>query len=463
MDNGVIFTDARGRITWVNEGFTRISGYSLEEVRGRKPGSILQGKGSSREEISRIREALGREEGFSAVLLNYRKSGDPYWVEVNTQPLRDADGHLTGFMGLQRDITAARRSEDALRESEARSRALLEALPDRVYRLRRDGTVLDASLPAESPGILPREGLVGRNLFELLPPGLAAQIRTLALAALDEGNMAILEYRIDGGSGLQDFEARCVPIGAEEVVTVVRDITSRKASERMKDEFISTVSHELRTPLTAIKGSLGLLAGGATGSLQVDQLEMIQLAHRNVERLARLVNDLLDLQKMDSGRLSFDFRVHELGALAHLAVQAMAPFAADRSVLLRFEASSDRLPARVDADRFQQILANLLSNAIKFSPEGGAVSLTLTRKTPWARVEVRDQGPGIPETFRPRVFEKFAQADTGTMRAQGGTGLGLSIVKTLAEHMGGQVGFQSEQGCTVFFVELPLCPGEDES
>jgi len=246
-------------------------------------------------------------------------------------------------------------------------------------------------------------------------------------------------------------------------VTVVRDITARKASERMKDEFISTVSHELRTPLTAIKGSLGLLAGGATGPMGSTQLSMIHLAYRNVERLARLVNDLLDLQKMDSGRLTFDLRVHPLGALSAQAVQAMAPFAEDRAVSLRLEAPPSPLFARVDADRFQQILANLLSNAIKFSPERSEVRLSVTRRDAWARLEVRDQGPGIPETFRPRLFEKFAQADTGTMRAQGGTGLGLSIVKALTEHMNGHVGFQSEIGNTVFFVELPLCHGEDEA
>lgn len=335
-DNGVVLTDVQGRITWVNEGFTRLSGYTLAEALGHRPGDLLQSPETDPATVARMGAALARRSGFREVVLNHRKDGRPYWNAVEVQPLRDAAGTLTGFMGLQADITG------------------------------------------------------------------------------------------------------------------------QKEAERLKDEFIAVVSHELRTPLTAIQGSLGLLLGGVAGALPPPAVDMLRIAHQNADRLGRLVNDLLDLQKVEAGRMSFDLQVQDLTAAAALAFQATEPFAAARGVRLRMEPPDRPLLAPVDTDRLQQVVVNFLSNAIKFSPAEGTVTLRLLAEEGWAWLEVEDHGPGIPEAFRARIFQKFAQAEGGTTRLQGGTGLGLSIAKSLTEHMGGRVGFVSSPGLTVFRAGFPL-------
>jgi signal transduction histidine kinase len=227
--------------------------------------------------------------------------------------------------------------------------------------------------------------------------------------------------------------------------------------ERMKDEFISTVSHELRTPLTSITGALGLLAGGAVGELPATARQMLDIAHKNGQRLTYLINDLLDMEKLAIGKMPFDTQVLELLPLVEQAVQDNRIYAAQFSVRLFLDARIADTQVRVDPLRLQQVLTNFLSNAAKFSPEGGAVEIVVTRRDGRARVEVRDHGPGIPEEFRPRIFEKFSQADASDARRRGGTGLGLAISKELVERMGGSIGFESEAGQgACFYVELPV-------
>ena len=225
----------------------------------------------------------------------------------------------------------------------------------------------------------------------------------------------------------------------------------------MKDEFVANVSHELRTPLTAISGSLGLLAGGAAGSLPKPAARLISIAHNNALRLIRLINDILDIGKIESGKMTFDFRAVDLRAAAEQAIDANGAFAEGHGVLLRLDEASQNCTVRADPDRLMQIFTNLLSNAIKFSPEGGEVVVSLLRSKNKGRLLVRDHGSGIPEVFKPRIFEKFAQAESGNARQQGGTGLGLNIVaKIVAEH-DGTVGFEDAPGGgTIFYVELPL-------
>jgi PAS domain S-box-containing protein len=235
------------------------------------------------------------------------------------------------------------------------------------------------------------------------------------------------------------------------------DLTEHKRIERMKDEFVSTVSHELRTPLTSISGALGLVTGGALGNLPSEIKEMLEIAHRNSLRLGHLINDLLDMEKIAAGKMSFEMREHSLRRVLDEALESNQAFAAHLGVhcVLR-----DAVEANVWVDglRLQQVLSNFLSNAIKYTPEGGEVTLhcSLT-DSGGVRINVTDQGPGIAPGFRSRVFEKFAQADASDSRQKGGTGLGLAITKEFIERMGGRVGFDtSESKGTTFWCELPI-------
>ncbi|CAN5375626.1 hypothetical protein BH10PSE16_BH10PSE16_03260 [soil metagenome] len=237
------------------------------------------------------------------------------------------------------------------------------------------------------------------------------------------------------------------------------DITELKRIDRMKTEFISTVSHELRTPLTSIRGSLGLVLGGVAGELPEAVKTLVGIANNNCERLIRLINDILDSEKIESGKMRLESKVVNIAQLVQQAVTANDGFADQHGVKLVLQAVDASLRLCIDSDRLIQVLTNLLSNAIKFSPPEGVVALRVFRAAQGVRVEVIDCGPGIPEDFQGRIFQKFSQADSSDSRQKGGTGLGLNISKALVEKMGGQIGFTSKAGAgTTFFFEFPEWP-----
>jgi len=230
----------------------------------------------------------------------------------------------------------------------------------------------------------------------------------------------------------------------------------RADMERMKDEFIATISHELRTPLTAIYGSLDLLVSGAAGELPADVRELLVISHESTQRLIRLVNDLVDVEKIASGSVEYHMAALPLRALVQQAIRDTQAEADGHGVWVVFEDGED---ARVvaDAARIVQVCVNMLSNAAKFSPKGEEVLVRLGTRDGYARLAVIDRGPGIPAEFRSRVFERFAQADASDRRANEGAGLGLSICRGIVAAHGGRIGFESEPGLpTEFYFELPL-------
>lgn len=234
------------------------------------------------------------------------------------------------------------------------------------------------------------------------------------------------------------------------------DITELKRIDRMKTEFVSTVSHELRTPLTSIRGSLGLIAGGVAGTIPEPVRNLVGIAKSNCERLIRLINDLLDSEKIESGKMRLDLQPADVRPLIQQALSATEGFAAQHRVKLALQAPDEPVCVRVDADRLTQVVTNLVSNAAKFSPAEGTVEVRVMRQGGRVRVEVVDHGPGIPEEFRSRIFQKFSQADASDARQKNGTGLGLNISRALVEKMGGSIGFHSEVDAgSTFFFELP--------
>ncbi|MBT9529817.1 MAG: CHASE domain-containing protein, partial [Pseudomonas sp.] len=222
--------------------------------------------------------------------------------------------------------------------------------------------------------------------------------------------------------------------------TIGRQISARKKVERLKSEFVSTVSHELRTPLTSIKGSLSLLSAGVLGPLPESASAMLTIAQENTERLIQLVNDILDIEKLELGQAGLHLERERLLPQLEQALAHNQGYADNFAVQLRLDTSA--LPAstavHIDSLRLQQVLSNLISNAVKFSPAQGLVSIRAGLDGQQVRVEVSDQGAGISEEFRARIFQKFAQADGSNTRQHGGTGLGLSICKTLVERMHGR-------------------------
>jgi two-component system, sensor histidine kinase and response regulator len=242
-----------------------------------------------------------------------------------------------------------------------------------------------------------------------------------------------------------------------------REKEAAERASRLKDEFIATVSHELRTPLTSITASLDLLGELADANLSEAGRELIGIAQANGQRLACLVNDILDIEKLEGGRVVFEMRRVGIASLLGRAVEVNRPMAERCGVRLRL-ASSSVHDVHADPDRLMQVVSNLLSNAVKFSPPGAEVVVTAADRGDNVRVSVRDHGPGVPEDFRDRIFGKFAQADNSNTRQKTGTGLGLSIVKQIVQRLGGEVGFaDAPGGGAVFFVELPRLQGSPGS
>ena len=242
-------------------------------------------------------------------------------------------------------------------------------------------------------------------------------------------------------------------------VAVMHDITKRRKTEKLKDEFVSVISHELRTPLTSINGSLGLVLGGVVGDMSDGVRDMLHVAERNSNRLIGLINDLLDIQKLEAGQFTLSLASVNTTEMIEKALESNNGYAKKHNVRLAFDTKTDEpLFVHGDEGRLLQVMANLLSNAIKHSPEGEVVSVTLERHADDAvKISVIDRGPGIPEDFHDAIFEKFTQADASISRKKQGTGLGLSICRSIISLHGGDIGFKTgnKEGTTFYFV-LPI-------
>lgn len=239
-------------------------------------------------------------------------------------------------------------------------------------------------------------------------------------------------------------------------ITVMRDdIDALERMERMKSIFVSTVSHELRTPLASIRGSLGLIAGGVVGEVPVDMRELVEISLANCERLSRLVDDILDFSRIESGEFTVRAEVLSTKELLRSTVDRSRGYAMQHDVELCFEIEAE-MAIRADRDRTEQVLTNLISNAIKFSSAGDRIVIHALRVEDAVRIEVHDNGPGVPMFFRGRLFQPFSQADGSDTRRHNGTGLGLSISREIVHRMGGQIGFEPrEPRGSCFYFELP--------
>jgi signal transduction histidine kinase len=243
--------------------------------------------------------------------------------------------------------------------------------------------------------------------------------------------------------------------GRPVIMSLVQDITQRKEIDRMKDEFISVVNHELRTPLTSIHGAVKLLEQGAGGVMPAAATRLVALAADNTDRLRRIVDDILHLEQIASGKMEFNLEPLDAARVLDQVAHGYETAAAAVGVSLAVAAPA-ALQLSADAQRLHQVMANLVSNAIKFAPRGSRVLLEAAPAGPGrVRLSVTDAGPGIPDHFRERIFQRFAQADMDSRRTKGGSGLGLSIARQMTEHMGGSIGYDSRPGHTCFHVTFP--------
>jgi signal transduction histidine kinase len=304
-------------------------------------------------------------------------------------------------------------------------------------------------------GLPDAEGLTAIRRARAAAPG----VPLVVLTGMDDEALAAQSLQ----EGAQDYLIKG-QIETRGLLRALRYATERKRLERLKDEFVSTVSHELRTPLTSITGSLGLLVVKVAGILPESAARLLAIAHSNSQRLVRLVNDILDIEKLESGHFVFDLKRVVVLLLVEEAAEAIRDFAESHGISIRIEVASAGAEVRADADRLAQVVTNLLSNAVKFSAPDSEVVVAIAEEFEFVRISVRDHGPGIAPDFRSRVFERFAQADATNARRKGGTGLGLSIVKQIVDRLGGRVSFaDAPGGGAIFHVELPSWGGRADA
>jgi PAS domain S-box-containing protein len=365
---------------------------------------------------------------------------------------------------LVRSEAMAKERAEELGRSEGALRALYAALGDGIVVLTPEGRIEFVNPAAERIfGYAPGE-LLGEPIASLIPEEMRESNAAATRRFIEQGTSNVVgrgsfvfpAVRRDGTRFDVEFSLAPLRQGEElRLVAVIRDVSERTALERLKREFIGTVSHELRTPLTSMIGSLELLREETP--LEGEAHELVDMAWRNSQRLAVLVNDVLDSERIESGAMRFECVPFGLAAFVHEAVGLNRAYASRYRVELLVDDPLPEASILGDRERLMQVMANLLSNAAKFSPRGAQVVVRAAIDGRKARIEVTDRGRGIPEAFRARVFEKFAQADAGDAREKGGTGLGLSICKAIVERLGGAIGFEDRPGGgATFWFEVPL-------
>ncbi|MBS1992341.1 MAG: PAS domain S-box protein [Cyanobacteria bacterium SZAS LIN-2] len=389
----------------------------------------------------------------------------------NTRRLASSKPLSPPLLGEKDEISdldkAFRDMAAALAEAVSKERAVLENAADVICTIDDEGRFITAN-PATLKlwGYTP-EDLLGSRLSFVLP----AEDAEKTLSALRElgrsraeGTFEATVKRKDGGLCQTLWTARWSP-AENALFCVVHDISERKRIENLKEEFVAMVSHELRTPLTSVQGFLSLLSAGAYAQLSQSGSESLVMAEQNVDRVIRLVNDILDVEKLNSGMLSFELADIGLNKLLNDSLNAVTAMADQKDLTLVCQPPRPELFVRADGERITQVLINLLSNAVKFSPEGKTVEVVALEMGPEVEVRVIDQGRGVPPQERSEIFERFHQVQAADGKGHHGTGLGLAISKALIERHGGTIGMsEGPSGVgSVFWFRLPRAAGDRSS
>jgi len=410
---------------------------------------------------SAVQTAIDARESFDVEYRIQRATGEWRNVQEIGRGVFDSAGSLQYIDGFIWDIQARIDSVFEKRAMTNKLSQLFEMAPIGIMQVKENGQVLDANPEFIKMTGFSKNELNSLSILDLTQEEDWGKSVTAIADAQNTGRFGPIEknYRHKSGEvipvevsgsliNMLDSEGQCWWM-------LIKDIREQKRIERMKSEFISTVSHELRTPLTSISGALSLITNNMLGVVPDKAKAMLEIAHKNSQRLSLLINDLLDMEKLIAGKMSFDMSVRQVSPLVQQALIENKIYADKYHVKFVLNDFSEAISINIDGFRLQQVLNNFLSNAAKYSPAQHHVDISITLNQGWVRISVRDYGQGIPEEFKARMFQKFSQADSSDSRQKSGTGLGLAISKELVERMGGVIGFDSEAGKgSCFFAEF---------
>jgi len=461
-DDAIISIDSRQQIVMYNRGAEQIFGYTMDEVVGRPLDILLPNafRQIHRQHVQKF--ALTSEKSRpmaerSREVFGQRKTGEEFPAEASISKIQTKAGTL--FTVILKDVTEQRLALSSLRRSAAQLRLTTDAMPALICYVDRDEHYRFNNKTYEEWFNIPVSELQGRHVQEVVGEVYYTQVKPYMEKVLS-GQQVSFEAELITIDDLHLYVLATYIPDFDEYGKIkgffglTSDISDRKATERMKDEFVSVVGHELRTPLTSIHGSLKLLSTQRLGSLSAKGYEIVDIALKNTDRLTRLINDVLDLERIESGRVTMERRPCDVEQLILQAVQSMQAMADSHHIDIVVESLTTTIS--VDPDHITQALTNLLSNAIKFSSEGATVWIRAIERETDVILSIRDHGRGIPSDKIETIFDRFQQVDSSDSRQRGGTGLGLAICKKIVQQHGGKIWVESTFGFgSTFFLTLP--------
>ncbi|MCK4569616.1 MAG: PAS domain S-box protein, partial [Bacteroidales bacterium] len=461
---GVFEFDLEGRITHCNPTGLEMLGYTQEDIEKNIPvfNLILP------EEFEKVKERISKLYSGQAVegeeYTAVRKNGNTFPVMLYSDPLF-AEDKVIGVRGIAFDLSKSKKIENQLQELLTRYEIMLKSMPDIIFRFDKQGRFIDYHANSPDKLILPPEEFMGKRILDVaLPEDIKKRGFEKMKEALKTGEIVIDEMAFQGPDGLNYYEARYIPIGKDEVLDIIRDITDRKQNEenlrkakeaaeqanKTKGEFISNISHEIRTPLNSIIGFSEMLTGHLENLRLKEYAGSIRSAGNS---LLMLINDILDLSKIEAGRLDISLEAVELRSLITEISQIFAVKVAKKNLDFVVDVHDD-VPywLMLDKIRIRQVLFNLIGNAVKFTEKGFVrlVVKLIDSETPGGNrdllIKVEDSGIGIPKESHEAIFDSFVQLDIRADHTMEGTGLGLSITKRLVEMMKGSISLESTPG-----------------
>ncbi|MGH8253679.1 MAG: PAS domain-containing hybrid sensor histidine kinase/response regulator, partial [Steroidobacteraceae bacterium] len=492
-DYAIFMLDPNGHILTWNAGAERFKGYTADEIIGQHfsrfypPETLARGLPAHELKVA-AESGVFEDEGWRV-----RKDGSMFWANVVITAIRSPQGELQGFAKVTRDLTQRRAHEEELRLSEERFRLLIEGVAEyAIFMLDPNGNIATWNSGAQRIKGYAASEIIGRHFSVFYPeePKASGWPEHELHVAAEKGSFTDIGWRVrkDGTTfwahvtitALRDDTGKLLGFAK-----LTRDMTEAKRLEsmettsqqreemldaersarmsaqratRLKDDFLATLSHELRTPLSAILGWTQVLMRSGSPKSPEEQRRAIEVIDRNARAQVQLIDDLLDLSRIMTGKLRLDLQQISFSSVVEAAVDSAQPAADAKGIRLRSIIGAGRDIVSADSTRLQQVVWNLLTNAIKFTPKGGQVQVLLQCVNSHLELSVSDSGIGIPASYLPHVFDRFSQKDTSTTRSFGGLGLGLAICKQLVELHGGAITAVSEgegKGAT-FMVNLPL-------
>lgn len=469
LPNLIFVKDPAGRFVLANQAMARWLGTTVDRMVGKTDAQLRTDK----ERAARYRQqdqiviASRRTLFLEQEEFTDPDTGQPRWFQATKVPLVVPGSAETHVLGVATDISARKAAENQLRQSQAATAAIIAAIPDLIFRLDRQGRVLDIYADDETLLDVPRDEALGRALAEVLPPDVVDLVMAALGAAFETGQVQLCEYELDVPAGRRLFEARLIASSPDEGLAIVRDNTDRQEAQRrtmlylmekersrILAEFIKDASQEFGTPLSVIKTSLYLLDRSDDVERRARSMKML---HKQTSHIEKLVDGLLTMARLDSGE-AFTFNRADLNQVAYAVMDRMAQEAEEAGITLTLEPTPDLPPIQADPRLLQRALANLVDNAILYNQPGGAVVLRTRREDEQVVFEVHDTGIGIDEEHLEPIFHRFFRVDPA--REKRGAGLGLAIAHKIIERHGGSITVESTPGTgSIFRVFLPVDGG----